>query len=210
MDGYTTEEQQAEAVKKWWRENGKSIIAGVVIGITAIFGLRSYDGYTAQQAEAASIVYEQMLIASRNDDIENVAIYANRVINDYQSSSYATFATMMLAKLAAESGDYDLAETHLRWVLENNSETGFNHIARLRLARVLIAGDKLDIATRTLSVSKPGGFLARYEELRGDIFVKQGKTEKARQAYQKALANSSASAGGKSLLQMKLDDLGRI
>lgn len=210
MDGYTTEEQQAEVVKKWWRENGKSIIAGVVMGITAIFGWRSYDSYTAQQAEAASIVYEQMLIASRDDDIENAAIYANRVINNYGSSSYATFATMMLAKLAAESGDFDLAATHLRWVLENNSETGFNHIARLRLARVLIAGDKLDMATTTLNVSKPGGFLARYEELRGDIFVKQDKTEEARQAYQKALVNSSASAGGKSLLQMKLDDLGRI
>ena len=31
MDVYKTEEEQVEAIKKWWQENGKSIIAGVVI-----------------------------------------------------------------------------------------------------------------------------------------------------------------------------------
>ncbi len=208
MDEYRTEEEQAEAIKKWWGENGKSIVAGVVIGITAIFGLRAYNTHTAQQAEAASMLYEQMLVASRANDTENVSIYANRVIDDYKSSSYAIFATLMLAKIAAESGDLKQAETHLRWVLKNNSQTEFNHIARLRLARILISGNKLDIAADTLQVSKPGEFFARYEELRGDIFVKQDKTEEARQAYQKALANTAE--GGQSILQMKLDDLGRI
>jgi predicted negative regulator of RcsB-dependent stress response len=79
----------------------------------------------------------------------------------------------------------------------------------LRLARVLIAADKLDIAANTLNVSDTGDFSASYDELRGDILVKQNKTEEARQAYQKALANTVAE-GGQSILQMKLDDLGRI
>jgi predicted negative regulator of RcsB-dependent stress response len=208
VDGYRTEEEQAEAIKKWWSENSKSIIAGIFIGITAIFGFRIYDTHTAQQAEAASMLYEQMLIASRANDTENVSIYAKRVIDGYESSTYATFATLMLAKIAAESSDLEQAEAHLRWVMKNNSQIEFNHIARLRLARVLISGNKLDMAADTLQVSDPGEFFARYEELRGDIFVKQDKTEEARQAYQKALANSAAA--GQSILQMKLDDLGRI
>jgi len=199
VDGYRTEEEQAEAIKKWWRENGKSIAAGIVIGITAIFGFRAYDTQTAQQAEAASMLYEQMLIASRANDTENMSIYAKRIIDGYESSSYATFATLMLAKIAAESGDLEQAEAHLRWVMKNNSQIEFNHVARLRLARV-----------DTLQVSKPGEFFARYEELRGDIFVKQDKIEEARQAYQKALANTAAAKAGQSILQMKLDNLGRI
>lgn len=209
MSDFRTEEEQAEALKKWWRENGKFIVAGIVIGITAIFGWRGYNNHLAQQAEAASILYEQMLVASRGNDSENVAVYANRIIDDYKSSAYATFATLMLAKLAAEAGELDQAETHLRWVMENNSQDEFKHVARLRLARVLIAGDKLELAEDMLNVSKPGDFSPRYEELRGDIFVKQNKIEEARQAYQRALANSSAE-GGQSILQMKLDDLGRI
>ncbi len=210
MDGYRTEEEQAEAIKKWWRENGKSIAAGIVIGITAIFGFRAYDTQTAQQAEAASMLYEQMLIASRANDTENMSIYAKRIIDGYESSSYATFATLMLAKIAAESGDLEQAEAHLRWVMKNNSQIEFNHVARLRLARVLISGNKLEMAADTLQVSKPGEFFARYEELRGDIFVKQDKIEEARQAYQKALANTAAAKAGQSILQMKLDNLGRI
>ncbi len=210
MSDYKTEEEQAEALKKWWRENGKFIVAGIVIGITAIFGWRGYNNYEAQQAEAASTLYEQMLIASRANDSENVSVYANRILDDYKSSSYATFATLMLAKLAAEAGELDQAETHLRWVLDNNSQDEFKHVARLRLARVLIAADKLDIAEKTLSIRNVGDFSARYEELRGDIFVKQNKTEEARQAYQKALANTADAEGGQSVLQMKLDDLGRI
>jgi predicted negative regulator of RcsB-dependent stress response len=206
---YRTEEEQAEAIKKWWRENGMSIVAGVVIGITAIFGWRFYNSHTAQQAEAASTLYEQMLVASRDNDTENIRVYANRVVEDHESTSYAIFATLMLGKLAAESGELEQAETHLRWVLKNTSQDEFKHVARLRLARVLIAGDKLDAAVDTLNVSKAGEFSARYEELRGDIFVKQDKTDEARQAYQKALANTAAD-GGQSILQMKLDDLGRI
>ena len=209
MSDYRTEEEQAEAIKKWWRENGKFIIAGIVIGLTAIFGWRGYNNNLAQQAEAASTLYEQMLIASRANDSENVEVYANRILDDYKSSSYAIFATLMLAKLSAESGELDQAETHLRWVIKNASQEEFKHIARLRLARVLISADKLDDASKMLSINNTGDFSARYEELRGDIFVKQNKTEEARQAYQKALVNSAASEGGQSVLQMKLDDLGR-
>ena len=207
MSEYRTDEEQAEALKKWWNENGKFIIAGVVIGIGAIFGWRGYNTHMAQQAVEASVLYEQMIIASREDDSENVAVYANRILENYKSSTYATFATLMLAKQAAETGELDEAETHLRWVLNNSSQEEFEHVARLRLARVLIAGEKLDQADKTLKVSNTGDFSSRYEELRGDILVKQNRVDEARQAYEKALANSAD--GNNPILQMKLDDLGR-
>ena len=207
MSEYRTDEEQAEALKKWWNENGKFIIAGVVIGIGAIFGWRGYNTHQAQQAVEASVLYEQMIIASREDDSENVAVYANRILENYKSSTYATFATLMLAKQAAETGELDEAETHLRWVLNNSSQEEFEHVARLRLARVLIAGEKLDQADKTLKVSNTGDFSSRYEELRGDILVKQKRVDEARQAYEKALANSAD--GNNPILQMKLDDLGR-
>ena len=209
MDVYKTEEEQVEAMKKWWQENGNSIIAGVVIGITAIFGWRAYDNHMVVQSEQASVLYEQMIVAARKDDDENTLVYANRIINDYKSSTYAVFASLMLAKTAAEAGELEQAETHLRWVLQNNSQAEFEHIARLRLARVLIASDKLELATETLNVKEPGDFVARYDELRGDIYVKQGKSDKAVKAYEKSLANTKGSGDAQSVLQMKLDDLGR-
>ena len=73
----------------------------------------------------------------------------------------------------------------------------------------MIAADQLDQANSLLANDNPGDFVARYEELRGDILVKQGKTEDARKAYQKALLNTVATEEAQSILEMKLDDLGR-
>ncbi|MEW8396328.1 MAG: tetratricopeptide repeat protein, partial [Candidatus Thiodiazotropha sp.] len=38
MSEYQTEEEQVEAIKRWWKENGTSVIAGLVIGLGGIFG----------------------------------------------------------------------------------------------------------------------------------------------------------------------------
>ncbi len=209
MDIYKTEEEQVKAFKKWWHENGKSIIAGIVIGIAALLGWREYEHYAVLQAEAASTLYAQMLDAARDNDTENSSIYANRIIEDHKTGTYAVFASLMRAKIAAEAGDLEQAEAHLRWVLDNNSLAGLEHIARLRLVRVLIAGAKLELATTTLNARKPDEFIAQYEELRGDILVRQGKHEEARLAYKKSLANSSTATDTQSILQMKLDNLGR-
>ena len=36
MEVYTTEEQQVEVIKEWWKENGTSVIAGTVIGLVGL------------------------------------------------------------------------------------------------------------------------------------------------------------------------------
>ena len=210
MDVYNTEEEQVEAIKKWWNENGKSIITGIIIGVIAVFGWRSYENYTAMQAKAASILYEQLLVASRKNDTNNIRSIANNIIVDYESSTYAIFSKLMLAKLESESGDLENAEVYLYSILDNVSRDEFKHITRLRLIRVLIANNKLESAEELLTKVKPNQFAARYEELRGDIFAKQGNVKGAVKAYQKAMANSASNEDAQIILQMKLDDLGRI
>ena len=209
MDVYKTEEEQVEAIKKWWHENGKSIIAGIIIGIIGIFGWRAYDDNIIVQAEQASVIYEKMIVASRTSDEENVLVYANRIISVYESSTYAIFASLKLAKIAAEAAELEQAETQLRWILENNSQVEFEHVARLRLARVLIASDKLKLASEMLDINDSGDFIARYDELRGDIYVRQNRPDEAIKAYEKSLANTKGSGEAQSILKMKLNNLGR-
>ena len=209
MDIYRTEEEQLEAVKGWWRENGKSIVAGVVLGLGAIFGWRGWQNHTALQAEAASTLYQQMINASRSGEQADIKRYAERIMADHAGSAYGLFAGLMLARLAAEGGDLAGAETRLRGVLEDNNEAGIEHIARLRLARVLIARDRLAEALGLLSVSDRASFAARYEELKGDIFVRQGKKQEARAAYEAALAEVDMGDGLQPVLELKLDELGR-
>ena len=54
MELYDTEEQQVEVIKAWWKEKGKSVILGAVIGLSSLFGWRYYqDSVTAAQGSAS-------------------------------------------------------------------------------------------------------------------------------------------------------------
>ena len=68
--------------------------------------------------------------------------------------------------------------------------------------------DWVDICLTTLSAKLPASFNADAEEVKGDIYFKQGKTELARSAYQAAI--DDASDGTSPALQMKLDDLAQV
>jgi len=210
LDVYSTEEEQVEAIKKWWNENGKSIIAGIIIGITAIFGWRGYENHTAMQAKAASMLYEQLLVASRKNDADNMRRFANSIIADYGSSTYAVFSKLMLAKIESEQSNFENAEAYLSSILDNNLRDEFKHIVRLRLVRVLIANNKLESAEKILENIDANQFISHYEELRGDIFAKQGKIKKAEQAYHSALNDEINAGEARVILQMKLDDLEKI
>ena len=60
MEVYTTEEQQVEVIKNWWKENGTSVIAGTVIGLVGLFGWRYYTEHQQTTQEAASQAYNEM------------------------------------------------------------------------------------------------------------------------------------------------------
>ena len=44
MDIYASEEEQVQAIKKWGKENGPGIIAGLILGLGALFGWRYWQG----------------------------------------------------------------------------------------------------------------------------------------------------------------------
>ena len=121
MDVYQTEEEQIEAIKKWWQENGKAIVFGVVVGLSTIFGWRSWQTHVAQQAEAASGLYQQLLISVRDDKSDEAKTAAQKIIKDYDDTTYAVLARLMLAKFAIADKELDTAEEHLRTAMEKTN-----------------------------------------------------------------------------------------
>ena len=61
---FETEEQKIEALKKWWKDNGKMVVAGLVIGGALIAGWRIYQDYRIKHSEKASALYEVVLQAA--------------------------------------------------------------------------------------------------------------------------------------------------
>lgn len=201
METYSSDDETAEAVKKWWRENGKQVIAGAVIGIGSVLGWQWWQSHVTQQGEAAAVVYDKMLSALAADPAL-AAAQADTLTAQYASTPYAALASLAVAKARVEQGSNAEAIVHLRKAMELAKLPELRQVAKLRLARVLAADGKLDEALAELDGVQ--GFSASGEEVRGDILLAKGDREQAKAAYQRAL-----DAGGhRATLRIKLDDLG--
>ncbi len=204
MATYETEEEQLEALKKWWKENGRSILLGLLLGVLIIAGWRGWQAYQANRAESASTLYEQMESDARAGNKQGVEAAATLLKNNYSSTPYATMGTLYLAKQYVEAEDYDSAAKSLQWVIDNSDQENTVLTAKVRMARVLAAQNKLDDALKQLqSTAFPESYSHLVDEVSGDIYLQQGEVQKAREAYKRAsLKNNS------DVLRMKLDDLG--
>lgn len=204
MEAYQTEEQQVEAIKKYWHDNGNSLIAGLVIGLGGFVGYNFYQDSQVEAQQVASYQFEQTMTSFTAQE-ESFRANTQAFIEANSDSAYASFASFSLAKDAADHNDWAAAEKHLNQAVELAVNENVLAVAYTRLARVQIQNNNLEGAIATLAKPMPESFKASIEEIKGDAYLKQGNSELARNAYQAA-----ADAGGlqaNPTLQMKLDDL---
>lgn len=204
MATYETDEERVEALKKWWKENGVSIIAGLVIGLVAVLGWRGWIDYRNTVGQAASSMFEQLLASTLGGATEPAQKQADLIVEEYGSTAYAEFALLVKARLAYEAGDRDAAEQLLRRVVADAPEPAFARVATVRLARLLLEGGNPAAAAAALDVLEPGGFSGQFERVRGDIAVAEGRHNDARRHYEAAL---EAEVGDTDLVRLKLQSL---
>ena len=202
-----TEEQQIADLKKWWGENGASIIVGLALGLACVFGYRTWLAYQENQAAQASDIYTVMLQGLDRNDGQLVSERADLLITEFSSTPYAAFAALALAKNSSGEGDLEAAATQLRWVLDNGDADVVKDTARLRLVRVLIAQQKLDEAEALLQQPRSTtAFDSLYVEVSGDIYRARDDAAAAREAYQRALTATPANSPGYHMLQLKYEN----
>jgi len=204
VDIYQTEEQQVEAIKGYWEENGNMIIAGIVLGFAGFIGFNYYKDNKLDNELAISNNY-QTLIESSATDKKAFNENAEKFINENSTTSYAALTALALAKEAASTQDWAVAQTQLIAAIESAPTEGIKGIASLRLARVQVQLEQYEQAFATLAKPLPESFTAAVEEIKGDLYLLQGKKELARNSYQVAIAADGLASSPS--LQMKLDDL---
>ncbi len=200
MDVYTTEEQQVEAIKQWWRDNGKAVVLGAVIGLGGLYGWRYFQAEQETGREQASEAYTQVVNALAAGD-EKAEEQAAAFISERQGEAYASLLSLQLAKSLVESNELVKAAEQLRMVQSSKDET-LSAIASVRLARVEAELKNYDVALKELDKVTAQSWTAQVEELRGDIELRQGDTAAARSAYAASIA-----AASNPVVQMKLDNL---
>jgi len=205
---YQNEEEQLEALKRWWKENGKAALTGVAMGILIIIAWHLWQDYRQDRQYQAAALYEsltQALNAKEESEKARAQALIERLRDDFSGTHYAHFATLFTAKQHTEQQDYTGARQTLeRFFTEAPSE--LKDIARLRLARLSLASGEYEQGLQWLERSDPPpapAFTSLIEELKGDLYLALDRVEEARTAYQTAQRQGSTSP----LLSFKLDDV---
>ena len=209
MSEYLSDAEEKEKIHEWWKENGRFILAGVVLGLVGIFGWRYWIGFQDSQASKASVLYEEMLSAVNEDELDMAKQKLDVISSDFKSTVYLSQAHLLMAKTAVLSDDLNSAVDHLETALAASKDRELAELIRFRLAKVRVELKEFDVALGLLNSVKSDSYTPLVEEMRGDIYRAQGDVNKARSAYLAAqTAMQVTPIGDPNLLQMKLSDLG--
>ncbi|KTG22613.1 hypothetical protein AWR38_25805 [Idiomarina sp. WRN-38] len=213
MADLRSEEEQLDVVKRWWKENGTSLIAGAVLAAAGVFGWNAWQNYQEGQSEAASARYQQLVTITAANSLEDDQLAAARELigeltDQHGRTLYAELAQLLEARLAVQEGDLAAAKAALESVADGSSRRYVQSLAWLRLARIELAEGNPEAALELLDQPITDTLAAQQANVRGDAHLALGQPEQAREAWQ--TAQSIAQTQNQPLygVQLKLDDLG--
>ncbi len=205
MEIYSTEEQQVDAIKQFWKDYGTSIVVGAVVGLGGLFGWNYYSEHKITQAESASEAF-RFMSAPALDEAGMLAA-AETLLKSTAKKVISLCYHLLLLKRQLSQAISEKAETTLKSVIASAADTSLVMVATIRLARVQAEQGQIATAITTLEQVSDPAFTAQRDELKGDFLVRKGDAEQAKAAYQAAADNGGATASP--ALQMKLDNLNK-
>ncbi|QKT02714.1 tetratricopeptide repeat protein [Ectothiorhodospiraceae bacterium 2226] len=200
-----TDDEQLEALKRWWKEYGRSVVLGVVLGGAIAGGAWWWMEQQERQAESASMAYQSMLHDLEQGEYARVMEQGQGLIGEYSRSAYAGLAALAVARAAVAQDELDVARAQLAWAADNARTDEARTLARLHLARLLLDAGEHQEALARLEGEVADPLRPAFDEARGDVYLAMGERAQARQAYAAALEGVEGRPS--QLLQMKYDDV---
>ena len=204
MEVYSNENEQTDALRRFFANNGKALAVGVVIGIAALGGWRYWSGHQEEATKSVSAQYQQLtsaMQAGKPETLEAVNTFANE-----NSNTYGALAAMDLAKQYVDTNQLDKAATLLQNGLKDTKDANLQAVINLRLARIQLQQNQADAALKTLDGVKGDGWTAIVADIRGEALLSKGDKQGARDAWSKGV-ESDASPALKQMMQMKMNNL---
>jgi predicted negative regulator of RcsB-dependent stress response len=183
-------------------------VGGIALGLGLLAGWQYWQKSRMQSAEQDEAAYLALLDSLSQNQQDAAIKRADDLRGLHPKSPYADQADLALARMAVDRREYDDAASRLRAVMDGSKDPELRHVARTRLARVMLEQGKYDECLALLDPAKAGAFAALHREIRGDAYAAKGDAKAARSEYDAALADGNEDAGiDRAFIELKRDAL---
>jgi predicted negative regulator of RcsB-dependent stress response len=207
VDEYLSEKEQWEWLKSQLLINGPWIVAGVAAGALALAGWHWWQQHVDTRASQASAQALQIAQAFERNDPTRAQSLLDALARTQPKSPYLDQANLIAARAFVELGEFDKAALRLKSVMDGTPDPALALVARERLARVEIAQNKPDAALATLNGTDPGGFAARYHEVRAEAYAAKKDSVNALKEYRAARDADRNGTLDPQTLDLQINDL---
>ena len=202
------EQEQLDQLKHFWKQYG-NLITWVLIAVMAVYaGWNFYNYWQRNQATQAAALFDELERSVQSTDAAKIERVFNDMKDRFGSTTYAQQSGLLVARQYVSAGKMDAAKTALGWVAQQSSDTGYQAVAKLRLAAILMDAKDFDGAASQLSGSFPASFEALVADRKGDLMVLKADKVQAKAEYEKAYRLLDANAPYRRLVEVKLNALG--
>ena len=202
------EQEQLDELKHFWKQYGDLITWTLIAVFGAIAAWNGYQYWQRSQASQASVMYDEIERAVQSGDAARIDRSLADMKDRFGSTTYAQQASLLAARAYYDKGNVDASRAALTWVADKASDEGYQAIAKLRLAGILLEKKAYDEALQQVSGTFPKEYAPLVADRRGDTLAAQGKKAEARAEYEKAYKGLDERADYRRLVEVKLNALG--
>lgn len=204
MEVYTNENDQVDAVKRFFVDNGVALVVGLVIGIGAIFGWNYWQSHKTNVLQESAQKFENISAQLHSGSAQGIEA-AQKFAAD-TNDVYSAMIGLEIAQVSVDKGELANAEKALTDALTKAKTEDMQDLINLRLARVQLAQGNADAALSSIANIKAKSWQAAAQDIRGDALLHKGDNAGAKAAYTQGL-ESEGSQSLRSLLTLKLNNV---
>ena len=174
-----------EKVVGWFEENYKSLILGILVGLSILFGYKSY--LTSQNSTQLELSrqFDLAVTSYQKGNTSEILSFSKSNMLDNSDNIYTFLANLYSAKIMYLEDKFDQSYLFLDHIILNSDDNQIVNIAKYRKAKILIEEMEYDQA-HTLLGNDPDNY--QLIELKGDLYYLQNNDDEALRYYNMVLA----------------------
>ncbi len=202
------EQEQLAEFKHFWKKYG-NLLTWLMIAVLGSFATWNFYHYWhRQQAQNAAIMFDTFELVASKEDVDNTLRAYTDMRDRFSNSVYTIQAGLLTAQQAYNSGKLGVSQDILNGLVSNTEDLGYQSIARLRLANILIEKKNYDSAESILTKPFPRSFESMAFDRLGDLYTEKKSLIKALEFYRKAYLSFPSDLQYRRLIEVKLNKLG--